>query len=77
MLLLDHVGENNSKWFIDQAYYAGSQSASETTVNQRNPNKWIYGHGFGKGITPHGNEARIELAFGGIKKGSKYTFFYD
>ena len=68
VLLLDVPGPNNSKWFIDQAYYAQRTSPSSTSVVPNNPNTWRYGHGFGRGIfeTHGGNRATMELAFAGI-----------
>jgi len=68
VLLLDVPGPNNSKWFIDQAYFANRTSPSSTSVGGQSPNTWQYGHGFGRGIfeTHSGSRATMELAFAGI-----------
>ena len=70
------VGKNDSKWFIDQVFYAESAGASATAdpddeVDERPlnqfPNRWQYGKGFGRGIFKIGSDkARMELAFSGI-----------
>ena len=67
ILLLDNPGDNDSKWFIDQAYYAMNMSMG-TSNSTKNPSTYQYGHGFGKGIYPNmaGDKATMELSFAGI-----------
>ena len=73
--MLEFIGKNDSKWFIDQAFFAEAKSVNTVTSSgNNNPNKWEYGMGFGKGIFKIGSDkARMELAFSEIKIDSNAT----